>query len=236
MTLLIPMAAPTRRHEACLAKAPTPILQTLALLIGLLTFAPGCAVFGVAATVIDEMQPPAYVGLANQSVGVLVWADRSILLDYPRLPLDIAGGVQAALAPIDNKDFKGSTWPTFPDTIFDAYRKIPHLHASPITDIAPHLGVTRLIYVEIDDFSTVHDVGTPLLRGLAKGSLKVIEIDGDFARIAYEESGITASFPRRTLAGEPRGNPRNIYSNTVRTFGEEIAKRFVEHPKPREPG
>ena len=100
----------------------------------------------------DTVQPK-YLGLAGQSVGVMVWTDRGVQLDYPTLSLDLANSVQHKLLEAKDEDeLKKSTFPLQPASIVRYQEDHPDLDVKDITEVAPRLGVSRLIYVEVEDF------------------------------------------------------------------------------------
>src|SRR5262249_40561646 len=59
----------------------------------------GCAATGAIAGKLMPPQtiPPKYVGLYGQSVGVMVWTDRGLQIDYPTLGLDLANSIDHKL-------------------------------------------------------------------------------------------------------------------------------------------
>jgi hypothetical protein len=203
----------------------------------MLVFSPGCNVLGVAA---QALPPPTiqaqYKGLAGQSVGVLVWADRGVSVDWPALSLDSAQAIQIQLQQTQQKDPKmkelaGATFPVKPASILRYLRDHPELDYTDVKSVAPRFGVQRLIYVEIDDFSTRAAASLELYRGSMSGSMKVVEIDASGqARIAYEENDIKALFPPKVSEdGEVRGNDAQYYVGTVREFATRIVWRVVPH-------
>src|SRR5262249_21367891 len=136
---------------------------------------------------------PKYVGFASQSVGVMVWTDRGVQVDYPSLGLDLANSVQRKLAEeTKNKkeELKGTFFPVQPASIARYQIDHPTLDFKDVTEVAPKLGVTRLIYLEVEDFGTRAPASVELYRGSMSTSLKVVEIDGDHAAIPYSEQGI----------------------------------------------
>src|SRR5438552_8726520 len=58
----------------------------------------GCNVIGALAQVAPRPDvAPAYTGLANKTIGVMVWAERDVRIDYPELQTDIAKSITAKL-------------------------------------------------------------------------------------------------------------------------------------------
>ena len=94
-------------------------LVTLCSLL-LLSLTGGCNVGSVLA---DRLLPaetikPKYVGLMGQSVGVLVWTDRGLQIDYPTLSLDLANSIQKKLiAESKSDELKQTIFPVQPASI-----------------------------------------------------------------------------------------------------------------------
>ena len=190
----------------------------------------GCTLVGaVAAKTIPQYEKPKYVGLQDQTVGVMVWADRAVRIDWERIQLDVANAVQTGLLSHGKaRELKGTRFPVQPASIVRFQLDNPELEAAPVTDYAAQIGVTRLIYIELEKFSTRSDFSYQLYRGTAIVTLKVIEISGDQARVAYEENGTTAGFPLKgPPEGEIVGTDAAFYSGTIRALADEIVKRLV---------
>jgi hypothetical protein len=211
----------------------------LALLV---VTARGCTIVGaVAAKTLPNDVPPKYVGLQNQTVAVMVWADRAVRVDWNRIQLDAAGTIQSSLQALaasggnPAKELLGMQFPLQPAQVARFQKDRPFLETAPVTEFAPELGVTRLIYVELEQFSTRSDIAPQLYRGTAVATLKVVEIDPatNQARIAYEENGIRAGFPHQGREeGEIAGNDQVFYAETIRELAAEVASKFVTHEAP----
>src|SRR5215212_9913472 len=97
----------------------------------------GCAVLGVAAY---KLAPPPtihpeYTGLKGQSVGIMVWADRGIRIDWPNLQLDLANAVQNQLAASKKKELEGAQLNVQPASIVRYQRDHPQIEAMNITEV-----------------------------------------------------------------------------------------------------
>jgi hypothetical protein len=197
----------------------------------------GCNVMGVAANALPLPTIQAeYKGLAGQSVGVLVWADRGIAVDWPSLSLDTAQAIQTQLQQIQHnspkmKELTGTTFPVKPASIVRYLRDHPELDNTDVKQVAPRFGVQRLIYVEIDDFSTRAAASVELYRGTLNGAMKIVEVDASGQpRIVYEENDIKVVFPPKAAEdGEVRGNDAQYYVGTVKEFATHIVWRVVPH-------
>src|SRR5688572_16553731 len=139
---------------------PLTFITGLALLP--LTFlATGCNVLGVAANAMPEANVPArYSDLRSHSVAALVWVPRGLEVDYPALRLDLVAAVQGRLQRAQaagRGELKGATFPHAPATLVRFQEDHPELERSPIVNVAPRLGVQRLIYLELANFQTRSD-------------------------------------------------------------------------------
>ncbi len=200
----------------------------------------GCTLIGLGA----QALPPAtvqaqYKGLAGQRVGVMVWADRGTRIEWEWIQLDVANSIQSKLEATAKdkkakvKELAGATFPYPPRSMIRYQQDHPDIEGESITTIAPRLDVTRLIYIEIEEFSTRPDGRVELYRGEARLTLRVVEVAPDgSAKVAYEENEVTATFPRKApKEGLPTVGDRRIYVGTIDALGAEIAKRFVPHPE-----
>src|SRR5689334_25170997 len=79
----------------------------------------GCNVIGAAAQLMPRPDiKAAYGGLAYQTVGVMVWADRGIRIDFPTLQADVASSLTKKLQDATNlknkkqvpKELAGATY------------------------------------------------------------------------------------------------------------------------------
>jgi hypothetical protein len=215
---------------------PRLILPSALCLLPLLS---GCQALGVFAQALPPPTVvPQYKGFAGQSVGAMVWADRGMRIEWEYIQLDLANVIQTNLQQAANpkakvKEFKGTTFPVAPRSIIRYQQDHPEIDGQAIADIAPRLGVSRLIYVEIEEFSTRPDGGVELFRGEAKVTLRVVEVAADgTAKVVYEENEVSASWPPKSpKEGRPTIGDRRTYVELVKTLGGEIAKRFVPHPE-----
>lgn len=190
----------------------------------------GCAGLGFIANAIPQYTDPKYKNLAGQSIGVMVWVDRGIKIDWPSLPLDTTTSMQSKLMGWNPKDelLKGSTYPVKPASMVRYQMDHPEVDSFSILEVAPKLGVTRLIYIEADDFATRAESSIELYRGHMTGTLKIIEINGKTAKVVYEENNIQAVYPNKVpKEGLPEGNDFKIYGGTVDAFTTEVLKRLV---------
>jgi len=212
---------------------PLPLLLSLASL-ALMPLASGCSAIGVAAQALPEPDVPArYANLKGHSVAALVWLPRGLETDYPALRLDLTSGILAQLKQAQaagRGDLKGASFPHIPASLVRFQQDHPELEQSPITSVAPRLGVQRLIYVEVENFQTRSDQAVELFRGSATVSIKLVEVEGNAAKVAYQESGQTVTYPPSAPAeGVPSVGDARIYRGTVELLGGAVARKFFSH-------
>lgn len=222
-------------------RIPTAAAFTL-VAVPLAAFASGCNVIGAAAQLAPAPIAPAqYDGLAGRTAAVMVWSDPSLKYDFPNLRSDLAALVQQNLAQAaavaeekkgkDQAAVFGTTFPVDPRRVVRYQDDYPETQTMPASDLAPAFGVDRLIYVEIEDFSTRSLEAPDLFRGSASATLRVIEVDdGGRTKVAYEEPGIAVVFPEKTPPeGTPRGEDRAFYIGTLRDLAARVSRRFVDY-------
>jgi hypothetical protein len=191
----------------------------------------GCVLAGVAAQALPPPQiDAAYKGMQNQSIAVMVWTDIGLRADFPMIQVDVARSLQKKLQTSGAREFEGATWPVDPRSIVRYQRDNPQLENYSVVEIAPKFKVSRLIYLEVTSFQTRSASTLELYRGGMTGTLRVIEIENDKAKIAYEEPDITVIFPRGAPEeGIPNASDERIYIGTLDAFTTAVGKRFVKH-------
>jgi hypothetical protein len=201
------------------------------LLLSLVALAGGCQALGAIASVAPESEKAQYAGLAGQSVAVMVYVDRGVLLDYPDLQLDLANTIQSKLQANKAPELKGTTYPLQPRSIVRYQNDHPELDALDVRDVAPRFNVSRLIYIEVNDFSTRSDIATELYRGSIKATIKVLAVANGKATIAYTESDVTETYPPKAPPqGLPNTTDTEVYQGIVDNFSLDVTERFATHP------
>jgi hypothetical protein len=211
----------------------------IVLLLLLCASSLSCNVVGAVAQAIPpDTIKPQYFGLAGQSIGVMVWTDRGVSVDFPDLSLDLANSIQHKLVIAsrqkDVKELKGATFPIQPASIARYQQDHTDLDITNIADVAPHLGVSRLIYVEVDDFGTRAQTSVDLFRGHMAATMKIIEVAPDATgKTAYSEDGIKAAYPPNVSDdGTPNGDEGKFYAGTIDAMSTQIVWRLVPHQAP----
>ena len=209
-------------------------------LCGVGVMARGCALLGVVANSVPKMVRAKYVGMKGQSVGVMAWADRGVRTDWPGIQLDISAGVQRKLQAqaFEKKirDLEGVSFPVDARSIVRYQQDYPQIEGMNVEDVAPKMGVSRLIYVELGAFQTRSDVSLELFKGNAVATVKVVEVTPDPAtgkkvgKAAFELGDVSVIFPKKGPAEGTTGlNDYAVYAGTVDALTTAIAELFYEH-------
>lgn len=199
-----------------------------------LTLAAGCDALGVVTHDLAGMRTvaAAYPGLAGQKVGIMVWADGGVMMDHPTITAEIARGLQDKIrqaADAKAKDVQNITWMKADDVI-RFQENHPEMATDSATEIAVHLPVTRLIYIELSDVSLHPNDAVDLTRGEISGDLQVIEITDGKAAVAYKERSIGVVYPPKAPPeGLPNLDETVVLPKAVDAFTSELAKRFVSY-------
>ncbi len=203
----------------------------------------GCQIFSFMARAIPKMVPAVYTGLKGKDVAVMVWADRAISIDWPAISIDVGASLRKKLMTAQTedkpKDLEGTTFPVTPQSIARFQLDHPEAELSPITDIAPQVGVRRLIYIEVVRFQTHSDmaVNTDLYLGQLVANVKVVEFENGKTKIDFAEDNVTIKFPKKSPAdGTPGIGDIRTYVNTIDAFTTATAWKFYKHEVEREAG
>jgi hypothetical protein len=196
----------------------------------------GCAIFGVAASKLASVKvAPAYHGLPGQTVGVMVVVtDRGLQNDFPRLPIDAGRGIQSKIQnaiPTAGNELKGVRFlpDKSPEAMYAFEQNYPELMFEPATTIAPRLGVSRLIYIEVESFQTHPESVPELYRGMISARLQVVEVTNGKAKVGYEER-MQSSYPKQSPEeGMPALGESKTYQGTLEAFTSAVLEKFVTH-------
>lgn len=196
----------------------------------------GCMDTGGASFGEEPEEKPAvtYKGLASQKCAVLVWADGRTRSEYNQVQVDLARAFQDKLMgqmPQDKSGKPDATAPQFidPRSVVRYQREHPETESLPIVEVAPRLGVGRVVYIEVEQLQLQSPRSILLLKGDGAATLRVVEVAEGKAKIAFEEAGIAASYPKNAPEGvvpTDKINERTIYEGTLAALAGKLAARF----------
>jgi len=157
---------------------------------------------------------PQYTGLANKNFAVIVAADRAIQSDHPDIVVLLTREISRRLA-----ESAGAAGIYPADEVLRYQFQHPGWVAASPGDIAKDLGVDRLVFVDLTEF-TLTDPGNPYVwNGAATASIGVLEAEsGASSEFAYKEA-VHVTFPDKEGV-----SPLEMPRDTVKA---ELALRFV---------
>lgn len=197
-----------------------------------LSLCQGCGLVGYVAATVPKSVDAQYSGLAKQKIAIMVWADRGVRIDYPNLQLDLANAVQADLiAKTDESSLSKAEFPWEARSVLRFQREHPELEARSITEWAHRIsGITRVIYVEVPDFSTRSGTAVQLLKGGLTANVKVLEVGSTGpSKIVYEKQNIQVYYPPKSKEGVVDIAENIIYRGTINGAALELAQLFYPH-------
>ncbi len=221
-----------------------------------LTAAAGCNVIGWTASALPPPTVrPAYDGLQGETTAVVVWADDAVDINHPSLTVQVGQRIQRNLAQARDsggnaakKALEETSFPYPPESYVAYFKEDPTLGTVPIEDLAPRFGARRVIYIEIDTFTTRGGAAAGLVRGVADVNLVVYEVDEpiirenpegslaqgsggtDAAREVFREGGLKIVFPENVPEeGSNRITSDYAYRGLVALMADTVSKRFVPH-------
>jgi len=195
----------------------------------------GCAFISQLGGALPNIEKASYTNLAGQTVAIMVWAeDNGVRMDWPNVHLDLAQMIQQKMLANQASDkpaeLKGTRFPVSPASVVRFQEEHPDLAAESVADIAPRLGVTRVIYIEIRSFGTRAEAAADLFRGNVTALVNVVEVNQGKGRVAYTDDTLHVSFPRTAPEeGLPNLGDFPVYHGTLDGLANEIAKRFAPH-------
>ena len=209
------------------------MIARIVLVAGLLCAVGSCASEDKPRNKWVETPAVLYEGLNGHTSAVMVWADFHTRAQYDKIQLDLGKAVTQKLDEQlqPKKESKKALAITFtnPASVVRYQREHPDINSMPIAEVAPRLQVQRVIYVELEEFSAYSPEAAMVLKGNAKATLWVLEVNSGSATVAFQEAGIMAHFPPDRPEGvveSEKVNVRTIYDGTIDLLAEKLAARF----------
>jgi hypothetical protein len=213
------------------------MITRIGLLLGVFCALGGCASEMKEKNKWVETPEAQYEGLKGHTCAVMIWTDWHTRTEYSHIQLDLGKALTQKLEdyykPKKEKDAKKPedlvTFPNSAASVVRYQREHPELASMPIVEVAPRLQVQRVIYVELEEFSAHSPEAPMVLKGNAKASLRVLEVEGAEVKPMFEEQGIKAHFPPDRPEGvveSEKVNVRTIYEGTIDLLAEKLVARF----------
>jgi hypothetical protein len=209
----------------------------LALIIIVASCCAGCSVFGFIGAgkqaMEDQMliEKPAEYSLEGYRVAVVIDSDLSIHYEHPGIATLIAGAVSGRIA----KNVK-NVEVLRPDSVARWQFETPQWTAMPSTEIAKSLGVNRVVYIDLQNYTLTPPGNRWLWEGRCSAMIGIIEAD------SYEHDGfvdtfeIMAVFPKRpAVLSREEASEGTIEQGILNEFIKQTSWLFYFHEEPKHP-
>jgi len=202
----------------------------------ILITAAGCSYLGAAASIIGQDQtkkvPAEYANLSGKQVCVWVWADESLLFDYPAVRIDVANHARHYILQ-HVKDVKVIDVRTVDKFQRSEYES----DTMPVVQIGRKFNADAVLYIHVSNFLT-RPTGSPnLFQGRMNTLCSLYDCKGQLPTESTERklwSGkVDVVYPDRPV-GMMDTNDLVVRSALLKLFGEKLAQKFYEYRAPVE--
>jgi len=192
----------------------------------------GCALFGAAGIMAEEARrnakvkvPPLYEGLEGKTFAVVVEAPQTLEMTYPEVVPRITVAVADRL-----KEHSGATAYVPGDVSYAMVRNNPGLLMRSYKAVAEELDdVDRLVWITLDEFR-LHDAGNRYLwKGVASGSVMVIDAESALEDDIVFERAIRVAYPDIQGVSRDDQNEAQVGFELLRRFINRASWPFYEH-------
>lgn len=197
----------------------------------------GCQIgqlFGSMAQTHDEQKlidtPARYAGLENKTIAVVVEADMSTLYQFPGVVAAVGDGISRRLA----RDVPQARVVPF-QRVLDWQFRTPQWGALPLGEVTEHLGVERVVKVDILEYRLNPPGNRFLWEGVCTARIGVIERDAIDPDMYVETFDVSASFPNKTGVGRDSAPAVAIEHGLLHEFIKKSAWLFHRHEEPKHP-
>ncbi len=197
------------------------------LMTALLAAAPlglsGCWLFAASQESQGTKVPAQYLGLADKSLAIVVYADQASTDEFPSSRTEISNFLAAAFRTklpsarlLDQREV--SAWQD--DTL--------NWNALPEKDIGKHFSTDRVLYIELIAYTTRANASFGDLQGHIKAVCKVFEVDQPGNGPAWSDV-VEVRWPKDRPLDPTTGSEIAVRKRALELFSTELVNRFVEH-------
>ncbi len=169
-----------------------------------------------------------YKGLSGKKVCVWVWADESLLFNYPSIRLDIASHARYFIMQ-SIKDIRFVK----PSTVANYQRSQYGAETMPIVSVGKHFGADVVLFIQVMDFRTRPPTSPSLFQGFLNAHCSLYDCTGNLPIQSEKRklwSGIIQIvYPERRLMDISQTNDLAMRSTLLKLFGDKLAKKFYDH-------
>jgi len=206
-----------------------PIRIGILIAAGLLFFQGGCKPLSYIAYVIfgggQTKVKAEYTGLKDQKTAIIVSTGPGVDFEYPYARTKVA----LAAAKIISKNVEGVEFVDQNEVEKFQMENLDWL-SMPVKKIAQHLGVTRILYLDLFQFTMHEQSSVHLLRGRIQGALRVYEIN-DKEKAAYSTETAVV-WPEHSPVPMSDEAMAQLQMETIVKFADQIGQKFYDHKVP----
>ncbi len=191
----------------------------------------GCNLVGPVMAIAKQEEtkkiPAEYNDLAGKKVCIWVWADESLLFDYPAVRIDAANHakyyIQQHLADVDFVD---------PIRVNKFQRSNYEADSMPVVEIGKKFDSDVVLFIQVSDFVT-RPLGSPnLFQGKMTAHCALYDCKGELPLESPKRKlwngKISVTYPDHPM-GIAEANDLMIRSTLLKLFGESLAKKFYSY-------
>jgi hypothetical protein len=168
-----------------------------------------------------------YTGLESKTFAVVVSADRSIQADFPNIVPLMTREMTRRLS-----ENCGASGVLPADEVLRFQYQRPGWIAMSPKDLAKALDVSRLVFVELTDYS-LNDPGNPYIwRGNAAATVRVLEADGKLSSDFSFRQPLRVSFPDSEGLGPAQIPVETVQLELSRRIINRASWLFYDHKEP----
>ncbi len=209
-------------------------LKTFGLFLLPLFMVTGCNLIGAPLSMLAQDQtkkvPAEYGELSGKTVCLWVWADESLLFEYPIIRLDVANHAKHFLKQhVKNiKIVDTSVVDKFQRNEYDA-------DTMPVVQVGKRFKADVVLFIQVSDFVTRPSGSPNLFQGRMNTQCALYDCKGDLPPESPERklwgSKIEAVYPERPV-GMMDTDDLRVRATLLELFGEDIAKKFYDYQAP----
>jgi len=175
--------------------------------------------------------PPAYDGLANQKIAVLVDVNMTMLYEHPQLASQIALGVGSAI----QRNVEGASVLPPQETLTWQYRT-PGWNLIAPSKMTEALNVSRIVYIDVYEYRLNPPGNRYEWAGVCSADVRVFEAAAEQfeSDLPAAEFSAVARFPDQALPWESASRDR-IEAGVITKFVQKTAWLFYTHIEPKYP-
>ncbi len=163
-----------------------------------------------------------YTGLKNQRIAIIVATGPGINFEYPYARTNVA----LASAQVIGKYVKKAQFVNQDE--IEAFQMENLSWATlPVETIGLKFDATRILYLDLYQFTMHEENSVHLLRGQIRASARVYEINGN--RKAVYQTEISVEWPKHGPRPMSEATLARLQMETIVKFAERLARKFYDH-------